>query len=250
MFRLYRLEMQKHLPHISFWVMMGLYSILMPLFTWRITTIQNNKLLESFFSFPDIWETSVYFASFFNFFLGFIIIGRVTNEFSFRTIRQQIMDGMSRMEAIGAKVMLVLTLAVWAVILVALSSIILGVLGTPNMADVSIFEKSINLLYFFIHALGYMLLAMLVGFFIKRSGLAYILFFFTWIAELIITARLKVVADWLPYQAFDNLIFKIYQDFTEFAGIEVASNFNLWLPILYIFLFIAITYLYFRRVDL
>ncbi len=252
MLRLYRLEMQKHLPHISFWVMMSLYTLLTPLFIWRMTTLggRGSRLLDTFFQFPDIWETSVYFGSFFNFFLGFIVIGRITNEFSYRTVRQQIMDGMSRFEAIGTKVLFIVTLAIWATILLFGTTLVLGFLRTPEMAEVQIWDKSINILYFFLHALGYMFLAMLVSFLVKRSALAYLLFFFTWIGELILTTRFAELANWLPYHAFDNLIFKIYQDFTDFAGIELSTNFNWWLPVMYVVIFILGAYFLFRRSDL
>ena len=56
-----------------------------------------------FYNFPDVWQNLTYLASYLKFFLAFIVIISVTNEYSYRTIRQNIIDGMSPPEFLIAK---------------------------------------------------------------------------------------------------------------------------------------------------
>src|SRR6185503_20095856 len=64
-------------------------------------------LTSSFFSFPNVWHTIAYLGNFTLFLPGLLIILMVTNEFTYKTHRQNIIDGWSRNEFIKVKIAIV-----------------------------------------------------------------------------------------------------------------------------------------------
>src|SRR5690606_20750922 len=47
------------------------------------------------YEFPDIWKFTTYASSYFNVLMGVLIVIVVTNEYNFRTFRQNVIDGLS-----------------------------------------------------------------------------------------------------------------------------------------------------------
>src|SRR5579864_7443787 len=99
--KLISIELKKILPYATFWIMLGIYVVLLFLMFFFLRSI---KLagplaflnLDSFYSFPLLWHSLTYVASFFTLLLGILVIILITNEFSFRTVRQNIIDGLSK----------------------------------------------------------------------------------------------------------------------------------------------------------
>ena len=67
--------------------------------------------IKGLYQFPNIWTFFPWVASWFNLFLAIVIIVLVGNEFSFRTFRQNVIDGLSRNDLIKGKLILIFTIA-------------------------------------------------------------------------------------------------------------------------------------------
>ena len=65
---------------------------------------------QGIFNFPYIWHFNAFIASFFKLFLAIIIISMVANEYSNRTLKQNLIDGLSKKEFIYLKEMIKTTL--------------------------------------------------------------------------------------------------------------------------------------------
>ena len=68
------------------------------------------------FSFPGIWHNVTYVAGFFKFFLAILVAILVSGEYEYRTIRQNIIDGMSRLEFFKSKIITLFLISLTAMI--------------------------------------------------------------------------------------------------------------------------------------
>ncbi|CAN5355543.1 hypothetical protein BH09BAC2_BH09BAC2_21380 [soil metagenome] len=172
-----------------------------------------NAIIGTPFSFPNVWHTVTYISSFLLFLPGLMIITSVTNEFVYRTNRQNIIDGWSRREFIHVKMLLVVLLALFSTLFVFLTALVLGAVtgGTLNI------DKLEFLFYYFVQALSYGMVALGLSVFIKRSGLAIGIFFlYSFVIENALggflsyktrdAGKFSALGDYLPLNVTDALI--------------------------------------------
>jgi ABC-2 type transport system permease protein len=206
---LLRTEFRKIFPYRTFWVILGIYVLLLVLLVYvsRSVMISGQSLGASIYEFPGIWGRFTYIAYFFNLLLGILVIVLVTDEYSFRTIRQQVIDGLSRTEAVLAKFYVVLGLAVFSTVFLLVLGLTFGLLFSSTTGISAVLGQIDQLSYFFVQAVGYMTLAMFFAFLIRKSGLA-IIAFLAWskIVEPIIHLQLDDRMDkYMPMKVFGSL---------------------------------------------
>ncbi len=198
----------------TFWVLTGLFAVFMPLFNYLLA----NGVMQMgpgginiSYGFPTVWEFFGFVASFFVVFIAFVIVILITNEYRYRTHRQNVIDGWSRLDFFHAKVLLTVLLAVFTTIYTGIWCLIFGAgysggfdLMTRNM------EK---LFYFFLLCLNYYGFAMMLSFLLKRSGLVIGLFMiYVLMVESIAAAYLNwqfkgmYIGNFLPLQCSDELL--------------------------------------------
>jgi ABC-2 type transport system permease protein len=164
-------------------------------------------IAHSPFSFPEVWQTVSYISGFLLFIPGLLIITLITNEMSFRTLRQNIIDGLSRRDFIAIKLLLVLIISAVFTATVFLCGVFFGLLGGGKLAGGGIFIG-----YFYIQCVSYSLVALLFGLFIKRSGPAIGIFFvYIWVAERMLSGIMNLggkpwLGNYLPLSTTDKLI--------------------------------------------
>ena len=160
------------------------------------------------FQFPEVWVTVSYMSSFLLFIPGLLMIISFTNEFSFKTHRQNIIDGWSRKQFIMVKMMLTLIIAFVSTIAVFITAFLFGLF--EGGADIS-FEKIENIGYFFVQALSYSAVALLFSLLFKRAAIAVGIFFlYSVVLENMIAGLLNRyvnnIGRYLPLESTDNLI--------------------------------------------
>ncbi len=161
------------------------------------------------FLFPDAWSTVAYLCSYLLFIPGLLMIISISNEFSFKTHRQNIIDGWSRTDFIYVKLMDVVILAICSTICMVIAAFIFGI-STGGFSSID-FSGSIYILYFFIQALSYIAAALLAGVLFKRSGIAIGVFFlYAVVLENLLAGLLNRyvggIGAYLPLESTDNLI--------------------------------------------
>lgn len=159
------------------------------------------------YDFPIVWQMSAYVSSFLLFIPGLLIIISITNEYAFKTHRQNIIDGWSRRQFITVKLALTLFIAVISTFCVFLSALFFGMSGDKPLS----FEGIHYIGYFFIQALSYSLAALLFSLLFKRGGLAIGVFFlYSLVLENLLAGLLNRYANnigrYLPLESNDNLI--------------------------------------------
>ncbi|MFZ1705749.1 MAG: ABC transporter permease [Saprospiraceae bacterium] len=134
--------------------------------------------VSSFFEFPLIWEYQGYVASWFvSFNLGFILIYIFTSEVSNKTLRQNIITGLSKQEFFISKCITMVYLSLGATFLYYVSSIIIGLLHTPGAEVELIFDNNFAGIRFFLMCLGYMSFALFLSILFRKGMLAILLYF-------------------------------------------------------------------------
>ena len=185
------------------------------------------------FNFPLVWHISTYFTSFLKIFIAIVLVSLTANEYSNRTIKQNLIDGLSKKELILSKFYLALSLAILTTVIVFIASLILGLIYSDFDEPSIIFSQMGYLGAFFLAHLVFFCFCLFAGILVKRSAFALGFVFVWYIFEGILNLLAKGVDtfydthiyDWLshilPLNAMSNLI---KQPFTKIDLVESALN--------------------------
>ena len=190
----------------TFWVLAGLFVLLLPLWNYEIANgfikLGGNgkngiNFLSTAYAFPQVWGNLGFWGSIFIIFLSILVIIMTTNEYTFRTNRQNVMDGWTRMQFYHGKVLLVVMLSLLATAFVFILGAIMG--GYYSGSLNSLFTDFEQVGYFFLLSLDYLGFALFIAIWIRKSGLAIGLFLlYSMIIENILKGIVNHYAD-MPY---------------------------------------------------
>lgn len=207
--QLLNIEWLKIRKYTTFWVLVGLFTGLFFMWTYGISSgvLNINDMLKSSFAFPSIWANLGYLYSWFVIFLCVFVIISITNEFTFKTHRQNVIDGQSRMDFLHAKMFLILAITLSATLFFIVIGLIFGFAnggGNP-------FEGIEKIIYVFLFTLNYLSFSALLAFFIRRSGLSIILLLAYFLMESILGKLINMklntqVGNFFPLQSSDELL--------------------------------------------
>jgi len=171
---------------------------------------------QGIFNFPYIWHFNTWVADFLTFFLAIIVVSMVTNEYNFRTVKQNLIDGLTKREFVLSKFYFLVVLSFLATVFVFVMSLILGLIYSDYTSAGIIFKDVYFLLAFFLKLLGVFSFIMFLGFLFRRSAIS-LGFFFVWmVLEAFIYGLIrwelfnKNIADKLlqffPYTSLKNIL--------------------------------------------
>ncbi|MCK5277390.1 MAG: hypothetical protein KAK04_02615, partial [Cyclobacteriaceae bacterium] len=138
MLKLLRIESRKQTTSSGFWILLTLHVAVLLLASMNFNSflksanIMINNLpdidlsLKPILQFPDIWQNLTYISGYFKIILALIVITSVSNEFTNSTLRQNIIDGLSRREWLFTKIGLAKILALCSTLLVLAIGLVLG----------------------------------------------------------------------------------------------------------------------------
>lgn len=189
-----------------------------------------DMLIGNPFGFPDVWQSVTYISSFLLFLPGLLMAILITNEYNFKTHRQNVIDGMSRKEFAITKIVLALLVAVFSTVIVFLIAVGTGLASGSQFS----FFGSHYIFYFLLQAVTYTMAGLLLGFLIKKSGLAIIIYlvyagFIKNLLSILANRYLSGIGSYFPVSSSDNLIpFPFFQKVT--SQIMTPNNYT-WLLI-------------------
>ena len=146
-----------------------------------------------------------------------LLIILITNEYAYKTSRQNIIDGWSRKEFISVKLALALIFAFVTTVIVFLTALSFGFISGTGFST----HKISHVFYFFLKALSYNVLAVFISVWVRKTGFAIGLYFIYMGAENIISQMLDLwsiklksdnvgdfghLGDYLPMNASDGLL--------------------------------------------
>jgi len=127
---------------------------------------------QGIFNFPYIWHFNTFMASIFKFFLLLVIVSMMANEYSNKTLKQNLIDGLSKKEFILSKFYTVIVFAAISTLFVFVVSMILGLTYSDYNEMSIIFSDLDYLLAFFVKLIGFFSLGLFMGILVKRSAFA------------------------------------------------------------------------------
>ncbi|MBK9735316.1 MAG: ABC transporter permease subunit [Saprospiraceae bacterium] len=134
---------------------------------------------KNFYEFPTVWDYQGYVGNWLvPFCLGFLIIHMITSEVSSRTMRQNILTGMTRKSFFASKLLSLICMALIATFLYVVSTITIGMIHTEGFDLELVFDNNWAIIRFFMMCVGYMSFALLLSFVIRKGTLAILIYFF------------------------------------------------------------------------
>jgi len=267
MIKLLKIEYQKIAPYTTFWVLFGLYFAVLGIVIFGTQSFINEFFVDvrknspipiptvSLYNFPDVWQNITYLGGYFKIFLAVLIVILVSNEFSFRTIRQNIINGMSKSEFLKSKLLFIFTISLASTIFLFVSGLILGLTHTSYISLSKVFNSTYFLFVYLLELFAFLSFAMLIGFLVKKSGFAIgILLLYSYIIERILWYKIpEEVSQYFPIRMIGKLIDVPNTALMKIFGINFrnfVSYIDLLIVLTYTILFVFLTYLLLKKRDI
>lgn len=227
---------------------------------------------QGIFNFPFIWHFNGYMAAILKIFLAVVIVSMMSNEYSYRTLKQNLIDGLSKKEFVLSKFLTVILFALISTIFLFIVSMLLG-LSFSDYNEIGIIFSDMEYIFaYFLKLVAFFSFCLFLGVLVKRSAFALGFLIIWFIAEKIIYGLLKWeffkdsnvaanVSQFFPLEAMSNLI---KEPFSRLGAVQSAANqlgenftktYNVeWSTIVIVsvwtFLFIYWSYVILKRRDL
>ncbi len=137
-----------------------------------IGPVQFHLADQGIFNFPYIWHFNTFVTAIFKLFLAIVIVSMMANEYSNKTIKQNLIDGLSKKEFILSKFLTVISFAAISTVFVFVVSMILGLVYSDYNELSIIFSDLEFLVAFFVKLVGFFSFCLFLGIFVKRSAFA------------------------------------------------------------------------------
>lgn len=267
MLHLLKIDLKKMTSYRTFWVVCGLY-----FFTLGMTTASGMEFLKwlvrmgasfgteinitriPFYHFPDVWQNITYVSGFFKAILAFMVVISITNEFTYRTVRQNIIDGLSRKQFIISKVLTNILLSLMSMLMVFVIALVTGLVYSPTIMFTDLVMDLEFFGAYFLEVFAFLSFALLLGMVIQRSGLTIVILVLSQMIEAIIRANVDDYVPWLipyfPMESISNLIplpfpryvFREIQDYVSITSVLVVAGWT--------FVFNYLAYLKLKKSDI
>jgi len=280
--RLIRIEWLKNYSYFPVILFSGIYFILVIGFT-LLCSVKSIPILgipvnirdQGFLNFPQIWNFLTYITALLKIFLGLIIIFTISNEFTTKMFKQNVIDGLSKKEFIISKVLTIGLLSLISTLVVLLMGLILGY-SFSNTTDFSLaFKEFYFILGYFLKLFTFLSFLFFITVLLKRVVFVFLSFFLWWILEIIllvveytskvvekfdsqgnrITEEPFLITNYLPLNSISNLIDEPFQRIQMVSRIT-GGSFEFSIPygsilasIIYSTLFILGSYWLIKKKD-
>ena len=226
MFPLIQIEWLKIKKYPAFWAMLIIvlltypaanlmfYNVYLDITTQKGTQMLAKMFLGNPFAFPETWHTVAYISSFFVILPSILVIMLVTNEYQYKTQRQNVIDGWTRRQFMASKLIDVFIVSAITTLLYALVAIGFSIYA-DTFDPTKMWEQSYYIGLFFLQTFAQLSIAFLLGYLIKKAFIALGIFLFYYlIVENIATGYIRMKAEkiggdlgrYLPFEISDRMI--------------------------------------------
>lgn len=196
--------------------------------------IKFNLAEQGIFNFPYIWHFNTFIIALLKIFFAIVIVGMIGNEYSYKTIKQNLIDGMSKGEFLKSKVYTIAAFVGISTLLVFIIGLILGGIYSDYNEFQIIFSELEYLLAYAVKLFGFFSFCLFLAILIKRSafalgflalwqvfeGIAYGLL--RWrLSDLIPQLSAEQVIKFFPLRSIGNLI---TEPFTRLSAIQNIAD--------------------------
>jgi len=219
---LLKTEWLKIKKYPAFWLMLGIVALSYPGMNYAIyangykDALSDSKmgpilqLLPNPFTFPDAWQTVAFISSLFVFLPSIVVIMFITNEYTYRTNRQNIIDGWSRTDFMMSKLIDVVLITLLITVLYTVTAFIIGTVNSVNAAG-SYWDATKYIGLFFLQQFSQLSLALFIALLVRKAFVALGIFLFYYfplepILVQVAKVRFNGIGQYLPLEISDRLI--------------------------------------------
>lgn len=229
MFYFLRLEWYKWRYNLFFQLLVGAYLVLLPailLAGKKLPSLPPPMVsTDVLYIFPSIWGFLGYIGSWLSFFMfGFLAIGLITLEYSYRTLRQNVITGLDRDDVLKAKLTFLLTIALGATLYYAICALVIGGWHTESLRWAKIWQNDWLIPRFFVMNMGYMIFGFTLGLLIRHTGIA-LFVYFGYILFLEPVIRWALHNNYFPGRAMHYYPMNAVEDLVPAPQTEMAEEF-------------------------
>lgn len=274
MLRLIQLELQKLLLNRASKVLIFI-SFILPFTVLVLSSIKINffgfftlELGElGIFNFPIIWHITTFFAAQFKFFFAIVVVSMIGNEYSNKTIKQNLIDGLSKKEFVLSKFYTIVFFSLIATVLIGVAAFFIGLYYSSYTEASIIIRETDFLLAYFIKLVGFFSLCLFCGMLVKRSAFALGFLFVLFILENILLGLItwqfnydiaEKIQNYFPLksmyklidQPFQRIIMTKFPDKTDLAYDYGVHWYEIAIVLGWTALFIFLSYRLLKKRDL
>jgi len=189
------------------------------------------------FNFPFIWHFNTYVATWLKLFLAIIIVSMMANEYTYGTLKQNLIDGLSKKEFIFSKTLTIVLFAVASTVFVFVMSLILGYSFSSYTEASIVFTDLQYIGGYFLNMMLFFSFCLFAGMLVKRSAFAIGFIFLWYVAESILhgVLRFAIIKDgaisqqimnFMPIESMQNLVKEPVTRFQAYKAIESQVSGN------------------------
>ena len=147
------------------------------------------------FNFPEVWQNITFIVAIAKIFIAVIIITNVTNEFSNRTLKQNLIDGMSKKEFLTSKILTNLIFATLSTVFVFGICLFLGL--TFSTSEEGIFKGMEYIGAYFLKMNLFFSICLFLAVLLRKAAFAFLGLIVLWMGEGTITAAEFLLKAWI-----------------------------------------------------
>lgn len=269
---LVKVDLKKMTSYRTFWVICGLYfgTLLVVTASGMEALKWLAKLIEGFgeflninriplYHFPDIWQNLIWVNGLFKMVLAMMVVISITNEYQYRTLRQNIIDGLSRWEFLFSKILTNALLSLLSMLLLGVIVLLTGLIYTPELYWTDVVNGIEFLPAYFLEVFAFLSYALMLGILIQRSGLTIVFLLLSHLIEFIIKVNIfrenfepsiGWIQQFFPLESISNLVklpfyrygFQEIQDYVSIVSVLIAIGWAI--------LFNYFSYLRLKKADI
>ncbi|SUX45549.1 ABC transporter permease [Chryseobacterium indoltheticum] len=192
MMKLLKLEYYKNLNYTPFKVFTILYFAILVIFLCiglidlKLFGDTINLKEQGMYNFPEIWNFTTWTVALLKIFLGLIIVFSICQEFSNRMFKQNTIDGLSREEFIGSKLLTITIFNLISTIIVFAITLFLGLQYSTSTESSLVYKEMFFIGNYFLKLFAFFCFLMFLSILLRKSVFVFLAFFVIWVGESII----------------------------------------------------------------
>ncbi|MDB9712768.1 ABC transporter permease [Flavobacteriaceae bacterium] len=219
------------------------------------------------FNFPIIWQITTFFSSLFKLFFAIVVVSMIGNEYSNKTLKQNLIDGLSKKEFILSKFYMIVFFSLISTVIIFILSLILGLINSDKIDFYTIIQEMEFLVAYFVNLIAFFSFCLFLGVLAKRSAFALAFLFIAYVFEWVVLGIISFIGsydlagkvlDFFPLTSMSNLIKQPFQRIamtkfpeTEQIVYDYSVHFDtILIVVFWAFIFIFLSYRLLKRRDL
>ncbi|MFC7345843.1 ABC transporter permease [Chryseobacterium zhengzhouense] len=192
MVKLLKLEYYKNLNYTPFKVFTIMYFAILIIFLciglidMKLFGSTINLKEQGMYNFPGVWNFTTWTVALLKIFLGLIIVFSICQEFSNRMFKQNTIDGLSREEFIGSKLLTIIIFTFISTVLVFGITMFLGYQYSTTTESSQVYKEVFFIGNYFLKLFAFFCFLMFLSILLRKSVFVFLAFFAIWVGEAIL----------------------------------------------------------------